>query len=316
MSLRIIFMGTPDFSVPVLRALHDAGHEIVAVYSQPPRKAGRRGLEITPSPVHKAADELGIEVRTPVSLKKEAEQLAFSALKADVAVVVAYGLLLPKAILDAPRLGCFNGHASALPRWRGAAPIQRAIMAGDTQTAMMIMKMDEGLDTGPVAMSHSIAIPATMTAGELHDRLAEAGAALMVKAMAALKAGSLTLTPQPDEGVTYAKKIEKAETRIDWARPAEDVHNAVRGLSPFPGAWCEMELGGKVERVKVLASEQANGEGAPGTVLDDKLAIACGSGAVRLTRLQKAGGKAMDGPEFLRGNSVPAGTVLPPAGKA
>lgn len=316
MSLRIIFMGTPDFSVPVLRALHDAGHEIVAVYSQPPRKAGRRGLEITPSPVHKAAENLGIEVRTPVSLKKEAEQLAFSALKADVAVVVAYGLLLPKAILEAPRLGCFNGHASALPRWRGAAPIQRAIMAGDTQTAMMIMKMDEGLDTGPVAMSETIDIPATMTSGELHDRLSEAGSGLMVRAMAALEAGKLMLTPQPVEGITYAKKIDKAETRIDWERPAVDVHNSIRGLSPFPGAWCEMDLGGNVERVKVLASEPANGEGAPGTVLNERLTIACGSGAVRLTRLQRAGGKALDGVDFLRGNAVPAGTVLPPAGKA
>ena len=228
MSLRIIFMGTPDFSVPVLEALHAAGHEIAAVYSQPPRKAGRRGLEVTPSPVHKAAERLGLEVRTPVSLKGEAEQQAFRALEADVAVVVAYGLLLPKAILEATRLGCFNGHASALPRWRGAAPIQRAIMAGDTQTAMMIMKMDEGLDTGPVAMTAPIGISGSMTAGALHDRLSQAGADLMVQAIAALEAGTLTLTPQPEEGVTYARKIDKAETRIDWSRPAPCWMNASR----------------------------------------------------------------------------------------
>ncbi|MCB1383084.1 MAG: methionyl-tRNA formyltransferase [Notoacmeibacter sp.] len=314
MSLRIIFMGTPDFSVPVLEALHAAGHEIAAVYSQPPRKAGRRGLEVTPSPVHKAAERLGLEVRTPVSLKGEAEQQAFRALEADVAVVVAYGLLLPKAILEATRLGCFNGHASALPRWRGAAPIQRAIMAGDTQTAMMIMKMDEGLDTGPVAMTAPIGISGSMTAGALHDRLSQAGADLMVQAIAALEAGTLTLTPQPEEGVTYARKIDKAETRIDWSRPARDVHNAIRGLSPFPGAWCEMEFGGRRERVKVLESEVAAGEAAPGTVLDERLTIACGSGAVRLMRLQKAGGKPLGAVDFLRGNPVEAGTVLPVAG--
>ena len=314
MPFRVIFMGTPDFSVPVLEALHAAGHEIAAVYSQPPRKAGRRGLEVTPSPVHKAAERLGLEVRTPVSLKGEAEQQAFRALEADVAVVVAYGLLLPKAILEATRLGCFNGHASALPRWRGAAPIQRAIMAGDTQTAMMIMKMDEGLDTGPVAMTAPIGISGSMTAGALHDRLSQAGADLMVQAIAALEAGTLTLTPQPEEGVTYARKIDKAETRIDWSRPARDVHNAIRGLSPFPGAWCEMEFGGRRERVKVLESEVAAGEAAPGTVLDERLTIACGSGAVRLMRLQKAGGKPLGAVDFLRGNPVEAGTVLPVAG--
>ncbi|MAW89274.1 MAG: methionyl-tRNA formyltransferase [Phyllobacteriaceae bacterium] len=309
--MRIVFMGTPDFSVPTLRALHAAGHDIVAVYSQPPRKAGRRGLELTPSPVHKAAEALGLEVRTPVSLKGEPEQAAFRALEADVAVVVAYGLLLPKPILDGTRLGCFNGHASALPRWRGAAPIQRAIMAGDRETAMMVMQMDEGLDTGPVAMTAPVAIGPDMTAGELHDVMMETGAALMVEAIAALEAGTLTLTPQPEEGATYARKIDKAETRIDWSRPAREVHDRIRGLSPFPGAWCEMTLGaGRPERVKLLGSTLGAGEGAPGTVLDDALTVACGEGAVRLTRLQKAGGKPLDATGFLRGNTVPAGVTL------
>ena len=293
------------------RALHAAGHDIVAVYSQPPRKAGRRGLELTPSPVHKAAEALGLEVRTPVSLKGEPEQAAFRALEADVAVVVAYGLLLPKPILDGTRLGCFNGHASALPRWRGAAPIQRAIMAGDRETAMMVMQMDEGLDTGPVAMTAPVAIGPDMTAGELHDVMMETGAALMVEAIAALEAGTLTLTPQPEEGATYARKIDKAETRIDWSRPAREVHDRIRGLSPFPGAWCEMTLGaGRPERVKLLGSTLGAGEGAPGTVLDDALTVACGEGAVRLTRLQKAGGKPLDATGFLRGNTVPAGVTL------
>ncbi|MCB1420341.1 MAG: methionyl-tRNA formyltransferase [Notoacmeibacter sp.] len=314
MSLRIIFMGTPDFSVPVLEALHAAGHDIVAVYSQPPRKAGRRGLEVTPSPVHKAAERLGMEVRTPVSLKGEAEQHAFRALDADVAVVVAYGLLLPRAILEGTRLGCYNGHASALPRWRGAAPIQRAIMAGDDKTAMMIMKMDEGLDTGPVAMTEEIGITDSMTAGQLHDRLSQAGAELMVKAMAALEAGTLVLAPQPEDGVTYARKIDKAETRINWSGDARDVHNTIRGLSPFPGAWCEMDLAGKRERIKILESEVASGDGAPGTALDDALTIACGTGALRLLRLQKAGGKPLAAVDFLRGNPVAAGTILPAAG--
>ncbi|PHP69202.1 methionyl-tRNA formyltransferase [Zhengella mangrovi] len=303
-------MGTPDFSVPTLQALHRAGHDIVAVYSQPPRKAGRRGLELTPSPVHRAAAALGLEVRTPVSLKQDAEQAAFRALAADVAVVVAYGLLLPKAVLEGTRLGCFNGHASALPRWRGAAPIQRAIMAGDSETAMMIMKMDEGLDTGPVAMSEPVAIGPDMTAGDLHDVLMETGASLMVKAMAALDAGTLTLAPQPEDGVTYARKIDKGETRIDWSQAAADVHNRIRGLSPFPGAWCEMDLGGKRERVKLLGSTLSAGGSAPGTVLDDALTVACGTGAVRLTRLQKAGGKALEADGFLRGNPVEAGTRL------
>ncbi|MBE0693954.1 MAG: methionyl-tRNA formyltransferase, partial [Aquamicrobium sp.] len=238
MALRVIFMGTPEFSAATLRALAQAGHDIAAVYSQPPRPAGRRGLELTKSPVHLAAEALGIAVRTPRSLKGEDEQQAFRALDADVAVVVAYGLLLPKPILEGTRLGAYNGHASLLPRWRGAAPIQRAIMAGDAETGMMVMKMDEGLDTGPVALTERVAIGPDTTAGELHDALMETGAALMVRALAALEKGELVLSPQPEDGATYARKISKEETRIDWSLPAAEVHNRIRGLSPFPGAWC------------------------------------------------------------------------------
>ncbi|WP_183431683.1 methionyl-tRNA formyltransferase [Mesorhizobium sp. RMAD-H1] len=304
--MRVIFMGTPDFSVPVLTALIGQGHEIAAVYSQPPRPAGRRGLELTKSPVHEKAEEFGIEVRTPKSLKSAEEQEAFHALQADVAVVVAYGLLLPRAILEGTRLGCYNGHASLLPRWRGAAPIQRAIMAGDRESGMMIMKMDEGLDTGPVAMVERITITPDMTAGELHDRLSQIGADLMVRAMAALERDSLTLTPQAEEGATYAAKIDKAETRIDWTGRAQDIHNRIRGLSPFPGAWCEMEIGGKPERIKLLKSILAEGSGgSPGTILPgDGLTIACGEDAVKLTLLQKAGGKPLLAADFLRGAPV------------
>jgi len=311
MSLRIVFMGTPEFSVPILNALIGQGHEIVAVYSQPPRPAGRRGLELTPSAVQRNAEQFGIEVRTPTSLKSEEEQQAFRDLQADVAVVVAYGLILPAAILEGTRLGCYNGHASLLPRWRGAAPIQRAIMAGDLETGIMIMKMDEGLDTGPVAMAEKVKITADMTAGELHDQLSVAGADLMVRAMAALERDSLTLTPQTEDGVTYASKITKAETRIDWTLPAIDVHNRIRGLAPFPGAWCEMEIGEDLERVKLLRSILATGVGDPGTVLGDDLRIACGEGAVRLRSLQRAGGKVMDGLEFLRGAKIVQGMRLP-----
>ena len=313
MALRIVFMGTPDFSVPTLAALAGAGHEIVAVYSQPPRPAGRRGLELVKSPVHQAAEVLGIPVHTPVNVREEADREAFRALDADVAVVVAYGLLLPEAILSGTRLGCYNGHASLLPRWRGAAPIQRAIMAGDSETGMMVMKMDKGLDTGPVALTRRVAIGDTMTAGELHDRLMQAGGALMAEAMAKLAAGDLPLTPQAEEGVLYASKIDKAETRIDFSRPARDVHNHIRGLSPFPGAWFELSIAGKPERVKVLASEQAAETTVEpaGTVLDDRLAVASGDGgAVRLVRLQKAGGKPLDAADFLRGTPVAPGQVL------
>jgi methionyl-tRNA formyltransferase len=310
MPLRIIFMGTPDFSVPTLRAIAEAGHEIAAVYTQPPRPAGRRGLELTPSPVQREAARLGIEVRTPVSLKGEAEQAAFRTLNADVAVVVAYGLLLPRAILEGTRFGCYNGHASLLPRWRGAAPIQRAIMAGDTETGVMIMKMEEGLDTGPVALTHRVAIGPDMTAGELHDILMETGAGLMVQALKELERGEMTLVPQAPDGLTYAKKIDKAETRIDWNKPSKDVHNHIRGLSPFPGAWSEVEAGGKMERLKLLRSTLAAGNGNPGEILDGRLTVACEDGAVRLVEVQRAGGRPASVQEFLRGTKLEKGMRL------
>ncbi len=310
MALRIIFMGTPEFSVATLRALVDAGHEIIACYSQPPRPGGRRGLDLQKSPVHQAAELLGIPVFTPVNFKDPEERARFRALDADVAVVVAYGLLLPEEILNGTRLGCYNGHASLLPRWRGAAPIQRAIMAGDHKTGMMVMKMDKGLDTGPVALTREVEIGDTMTAGELHDKLMLVGGKAMAEAMDKLEAGDLPLTPQPAEGVLYAAKIDKGETRIDFSRPADEVHNHIRGLSPFPGAWFELEIGGKPERVKVLGSERADGAGEPGEVLTDDLLIACGTGAVRLVRLQKAGGKPLPAGDFLRGTPVAAGTRI------
>ena len=310
MSLRIIFMGTPDFSVPTLRLLVDAGHRIVAVYTQPPRPGGRRGLDLQKSPVHQAAELLGLPVFTPVNFKDPEERERFRALNADVGVVVAYGLLLPEAILSGTRDGCYNGHASLLPRWRGAAPIQRAIMAGDAKTGMMVMKMDKGLDTGAVALTREVEIGPNMTAGELHDRLMHVGAKAMAEAMVKLEMNDLPLTPQPEEGVLYAAKIDKGETRIDFARDAHDVHNHIRGLAPFPGAWFELEIGGKPERVKVLGSELAEGQGAAGELLTDELVVACASGAVRLTRLQKAGGKLLAAADFLRGTPLAAGTRL------
>ncbi|MBD9649313.1 methionyl-tRNA formyltransferase [Ensifer sp. ENS09] len=308
MSLRIIFMGTPEFSVPTLAALAEAGHQIVAVYTQPPRPGGRRGLDLQKSPVHQAAELLGIPVLTPLNFKDEADRQTFRDFDADVAVVVAYGLLLPEAILTGTKLGCYNGHASLLPRWRGAAPIQRAIMAGDHETGMMVMKMEKGLDTGPVALTKTVQIGETMTGGELHDRLMQVGASLMREAMAKLEAGDLPLTVQAEDGVVYAQKISKNETRIDFARPARAVHDHIRGLSPFPGAWFELEIAGKPERIKVLNSQPASGAGEAGTVLDDNLTIACAEGAVRLTRLQRAGGKALDAADFLRGTPVAPGT--------
>ncbi|MCK8780312.1 methionyl-tRNA formyltransferase [Rhizobium sp. NTR19] len=308
MSLRIIFMGTPDFSVPTLQSLKHAGHEIVAVYTQPPRPGGRRGLDLVKSRVHQAAELLGIPVLTPLNFKAEEDRETFRALKADVAVVVAYGLLLPEAILTGTRLGCYNGHASLLPRWRGAAPIQRAIMAGDAKTGMMVMQMEKGLDTGPVALTAEVEIGANMTAGELHDKLMLVGARTMVEAMEKLEADDLPLTPQAEEGVLYASKIDKGETRIDFSRPARDVHNHIRGLSPFPGAWFEAEINGRQERIKVLGSELSDGSGQAGTVLDDGLTVACAEGAVRLTKLQKAGGKPLAAAEFLRGTPLAAGT--------
>jgi methionyl-tRNA formyltransferase len=305
MSLRLIFMGTPEFAVPTLVELAARGHDIAAVYTRAPRPAGR-GMAMQETPVAREARRLGLPVRTPATLREEKAQAEFRAVGADVAVVVAYGLILPKPVLEAPRHGCFNVHASLLPRWRGAAPINRAVMAGDRETGVTIMKMDEGLDTGAMAMVDRIAIDADMTAGELHDALARLGADLMARALAALERGSLTLTPQPQQGVTYAAKIANAETRIDWTRPARQVHDHIRGLSPHPGAW--FELGGA--RVKVLRSTLAEGDGAPGTVLDDRLTIACGEGAVRLARVQRAGRQPMSAEEFLRGAAVAKGTRL------
>ena len=309
MPLRIVFMGTPEFAVPTLAEILAAGHDVVAVYTQPPRPAGR-GMGERKSPVHVYAESNGIPIFTPKSLRGEAEQEIFRSLDADVGVVVAYGLILPKPILEAPRYGCLNLHASRLPRWRGAAPIQRAIMAGDTETAVMVMQMDEGLDTGPILLVERVPIGPNTTAGELHDELARVGASLMVRALAALERGSLDATPQSEEGVTYAAKIDKAEARIDFTRPAREVHDLIRGLSPLPGAWFESGPEGRRERIKVLRSELADGDGPPGTVLDDRLTVACGEGAVRLTLLQRAGRKPMSAEEFLRGFDLPAGTKL------
>ncbi len=298
--LRIAFMGTPDFSVGVLAALVDAGHDLVAVYSQPPRKAGR-GMDLKKSPVHEFAEERGLEVRTPKSLKGEEEQQAFADLNLDVAIVVAYGLLLPAPILEAPRLGCLNLHASLLPRWRGAAPIQRAIMAGDAETGVMVMQMDEGLDTGPVLGTARLAIREDMTASLLHDELAKIGAPLMVETLAALAEGKITPAAQAQGGVTYAKKIDKAEARIDWARSAKELDCHIRGLSPFPGAYFEITRKGKPERVKVLRAEPVSGAGEPGTALDEALTIACGEGALRLIEVQRAGKGRTSAEDFLRG---------------
>ena len=306
--MRIIFMGTPDFSVPTLVELVARGHDVAAVYTQPPRPAGR-GQDVRKSPVHLAAEGFGIEVRTPRNFKDPSDVAAFAALDADVAVVAAYGLLLPKSILDAPAFGCLNLHGSALPRWRGAAPIQRAVLAGDATTAAMVMKMEEGLDTGPVALSEIIAIGPDMTAGELHDEMMRRGADLMARAIEALSRDALSFTPQPEEGVTYARKIDKAEARIDFARPAAEVHNHIRGLSPFPGAWFEIELNGKPMRVKALRSALADGSGAPGTILGEDLVIACATGAVRLNQVQREGKAAMSSAEFLRGTGSLAGHV-------
>lgn len=300
-------MGTPEFAVPVLAAVAGRGHEIAAVYTQPPRPAGRRGLELRKSPVHTKAELCGFPVRTPASLKDAAVRTEFEALNADVGVVVAYGLVLPPAILNAPQYGCYNAHASLLPRWRGAAPIQRAIMAGDAETGVTIMKMDAGLDTGPVALVEKVPIEPQATTGELHDILARHAADLMVRALAALERGSLRLEQQPRQDVTYATKISKEETRIDWADTAEVVDRKIRGLSPFPGAWCEVDLGKGIERVKLLRSEVASGHGTPGTILDSGLVVACGKGAVRILQVQRSGGKPVDAAAFLRGTSLAPG---------
>ncbi len=307
--MRIIFMGAPDFAVPALQALLKAGHEIVAVYSQPPRAAGR-GMSLRKSPVYQAAEAAGLTVLTPERLKAPEDQERFRDFEADAAVVVAYGIILPKPVLDATRLGIFNIHASLLPRWRGAAPINRAIMAGDAETGVAIMRLTEGLDAGPVCLVERVEISPDMTAGELHDTLSPLGAEAMVKALAALEDGNLDCHAQDDEATTYAPKLDNKETRINWRLPASGVHDRVRGLSPYPGAWFEIELSGKRERIKVLSAELAEGEGTPGELLDDQLTIACGEGAVRLIRIQRAGKKPMLVQAFLNGVSLKPGTVL------
>ncbi|MGE3245357.1 MAG: methionyl-tRNA formyltransferase [Beijerinckiaceae bacterium] len=307
MTLRIVFMGTPDFSVPLLHEIAGQGHEIAACYTRAPKPGGRRGLELLKSPIHRAAESLGIPVLTPRTLRDAVSAETFLAHDADVAVVAAYGLILPKAILDAPRHGCLNLHASLLPRWRGAAPIQRAIMAGDRETGVMVMHMDEGLDTGPVAMAERIAIGPDMTAGELHDALMGLGADLMVRALAALERSGLQFRPQAHDGVTYAEKIRKEEARIDWSQDAGTVHNRIRGLSPFPGAWFEADLGKGPERIKVLRSALADANGDAGEVLDRELAIGCATGSVRLLQLQRAGKAIVSARDFLNGVSLEPG---------
>jgi methionyl-tRNA formyltransferase len=305
MTLRLAFMGSPDFAVPVLEAIIAAGHEVACVYSQPPRPAGR-GKEMRRTEVHAVALKHGLEVRTPENFRAKEDREAFAALKLDVAVVVAYGLLLPKAILDAPRLGCFNIHGSILPRWRGAAPIHRAVMAGDAITGVQVMKMDVGLDTGPVMLTATTPISEDDTTGDVHDRLSRLGAALMVEGLAKLEAGPVALTGQTEEGLTIASKVSPDEARVDWTLPAEEVAARIRGMSPFPGAWFEMDG----QRIKVLNARADAGAGAPGEVLDDMIKVACGSGAVRLTRLQRAGKGQMTADEFQRGKPIPRGARL------
>jgi methionyl-tRNA formyltransferase len=310
--LRIAFMGSPGIALGVLEALIAAGHEIACVYSQPPRPAGR-GQKLTPTPVHAFAEARGLEARTPKSLKKAEEQAAFAVLGLDAAVVVAYGLILPQPILDAPRLGCLNMHASILPRWRGAAPIQRAIMAGDTETGVDAMMMEAGLDTGPVLASVRTPITVADTAGTLHDRLAVLAAELAPRALAGLADGSLRLMPQTEDGMTYAAKLTAEDQRIDWTRPAAEIDCQIRGLAPAPGAWCEVDLGQGPVRLKLLFSELTNlwNPAPAGTLLDDQLAVACGDGrAVRLLRLQKPGGKPLDARDFLAGTPLAAGSLL------
>jgi methionyl-tRNA formyltransferase len=304
--MRLIFMGTPDFAVPTLVELAARGHDIAAVYTRAPRHGGRRGLALQATPVEQKARELGLAVLTPKTLRDEAAQAEFRGFNADAAVVVAYGLILPKQILEAPKFGCFNVHASLLPRWRGAAPIHRAVMAGDAETGVTIMKMDEGLDTGAMVMIDRLPIAPDATTGDLHDTLARLGVDAMLRALSALERGTLVPTPQPEAGVTYAQKISKDEARIDWAKPWSEVHNLIRGLSPFPGAWFTLDG----VRVKALRSIKAEGRGAAGTLLDEALTIACGQGAVRLTQVQREGKKPMSAEEFLRGAAVKAGTRL------
>ncbi len=311
--MRVIFMGTPDFSVPTFNRIVERGHQIVACYTKAPRAAGR-GQQEKKSPVHLAAEAACVPVFTPKNFRSEEEQQLFASHRADIGVVVAYGLILPKAVLEAPVHGCLNLHGSYLPRWRGAAPIQRAIMAGDKSTAVQVMQMDEGLDTGAVGLSAPIVIDAQMSAGELHDAMMELGADLMLKALDKLERGELRFVPQSEEGVTYARKIDKTEARIDWNLPAEQVHNLVRGLSPFPGAWCEMELNGALVRVKLLRSAVVQGQGTPGEILDDNLRITCGAGAIQVLQVQRQGRSVMDVGDFLRGTGSLKGQVLTSVG--
>jgi len=306
LALRLVFMGTPEFAVPTLVELVGGGHNVVAVYTREPQPAGR-GMALTPSPVAREAPRFNLPVFTPKTLKGEEAAVALRAHGADAAIVVAYGLILPKPILEAFPLGCFNLHASLLPRWRGAAPIHRAVMAGDRETGVMVMQMDEGLDTGAVAMAERITVGPDATTGDMHDILARRGADLMLRALAALEKGQLQLTPQASAGVTYAAKVDKRETRIDWTRPWQEVHNHCRGLSPFPGAWFELSGAG---RVRVLRTTKGDGAGEPGRALDDRLTVACGGGAVRLLQLQRAGRQPMNAEDFLRGTPVPPGSVL------
>jgi methionyl-tRNA formyltransferase len=304
--MRVIFMGTPQFAVPALNAIIAHGHEVLAVYARPPQPAGRRGLALTPSAVQATAERLAIPVFTPKTLRDVGQQEIFRAHKGDVAVVIAYGLLLPPPILAAPVHGCLNLHASLLPRWRGAAPIQRAIMAGDEETGIMVMHMDEGLDTGPVALAERLAITPEATAGDVQDRLSQLGSDLIARALAALARDSLMFHPQSEAGVTYAHKISKEECRIDWSPPAHEVHNHIRGLSPSPGAFFDADFGRGMERIKVLRSSPVEGSGSPGTLLDDHLTFACGSGAVRLLNVQRAGKAPVDAASFVRGARLPA----------
>ena len=305
--MRLAFMGSPDFAVPSLKALIAAGHDIVCVYSQPPRPAGR-GKQLRNTPVHDAALDAGIEIRHPASLKSQGEKDAFAALDLDAAIVVAYGLILPKAVLAAPKYGCINLHGSLLPRWRGAAPMQRAIMAGDLVTGVQTMQMEAGLDTGPVYLAAETPITRKDTAGSIHDQLAELGGPLLLETLAGLDAGTLTAEPQAEDGVTYAHKLGPEDTRIDWTKPAAEIDCQIRGLSPFPGAWFEVEQNGKRVRVKALMSELTDGKGDAASVTDDQLTIACGDDyAVRLTRVQKAGKSACSAEDFLRGNPLKAG---------
>jgi methionyl-tRNA formyltransferase len=303
MALRLIFMGTPEFAVPTLLELAAHGHEIAAVYTRAAKPAGR-GMKLQATPVEHEARRLGIAVTTPATLKTPEALEEFRSHGADAAVVVAYGMILPQAILDAPSLGCFNLHASLLPRWRGAAPINRAIMAGDTETGVMVMKMDAGLDTGDVAMAERLAITDAMTSADLHDALAPLGADLMMRAMGALERGRLQLGKQSDQGATYAAKIGKAEARIDWDKPVRDVLRHIHGLSPVPGAWCEMSIDGEAARIKILRCRIAEGGGAPGDLLDDRLMVACSQGALRILELQRAGKAPMKAEEFLRGTPL------------